>query len=210
VEEELKVSERAKGEGSFCELVLSELATCGVASETVAVEYDSALDDFSFRIRRTPSVLDASQLACIARLQVAGAISFEDPETEAKFRLAADIALMTKMREDARVWLAQHNLLEGLPVFDPTASDLASYAQRLESHCGFPPGSALEVSGPKSLTIRHGLPDPGTLRGDALQRTFDVLERIRHAVAASNLSDHGIKLFMSVSASEGASAGASE
>ncbi len=73
------------------------------------------------------------------------------------------------------------NHFETLPLFDPATGDLASYAARLEEHCGLVRGSILEVYSPKLLTVRRD----ADFRGDALRC-------VSHAVAASNSSAHGI------------------
>ncbi len=176
------VPEGTTGEEKFCARVLSELAACGVAPDHVSIQYENELQDFSIRIHGAAPKLDQGQLACVARLEFGGLIiSFEDGSANAKFRSVAQSARRAKAREDAIVWLTERNLLEALPLFDPATGDLAAYANRLEEHCGLARGSILEVHSPNLLTIRR----------DADFQS-DALRLISHAVAASNLSDHGI------------------
>jgi hypothetical protein len=176
------VPEDTTGEQNFRARVLSELAACGVPSDNVSIQYEDELQDFIIRIQGTAPKLDQGQLACVARLELGGLIiSFEDGEADANFRLVAKSVLRAKARGEAIVWLTERNLLEALPLFDPATGDLPSYAKRLEEHCGLARGSILEVYSPNLLTIRRD----ADLRSDALRL-------ISHAVAASNLSDHGI------------------
>jgi hypothetical protein len=175
-------SEQRTGEENFQARVLLELGACGLAPDDVSIEYEDELQDFSVRIYETAPKLNHDQLACVARLELGGlTISFEDGEADAQFRSVAQSALKAKAREEAIVWLAERNLLETLPLFDPARSDLASYANLLEEHCGLARGSILEVYAPNLLTIRRDV----DFRSDELRR-------ISHAVAASNLSDHEI------------------
>jgi hypothetical protein len=176
------VPEDLTGEERFRARVLAELATCGIASDNVSIQYENELQDFSIRIQAAAPKLDQGQLGCIARLGLGGlVISFEDGEADAEFRSVAQSVFRTKARDEAVVWLTERNLLEALPLFDPAIGDLASYAHRLEEHCGLARGSMLEVISPNLLTIRR----------DADLRLVS-LQLISHAVAASNLSDHGI------------------
>jgi hypothetical protein len=176
------VAEERTGEESFRARVLSELAACGVAPDEVSIHYENELQDFSIRIHGAAPKLDQGQLACVARLELGGLIiSFEDSKADAKFRSVAQSVLRAKAREEAIVWLTERNLLEALPSFDPATGDLASYANRLEEHCGLARGTILEVYNPNLLTIRREV----DFRSDALRC-------ISHAVAASNLSDHGV------------------
>lgn len=170
------------GEENFRARVLSDLAACGVASDNVSIQYESELQYFSVRINGAAPKLDGGQLACVARLELGGLIiSFEDGEADAEFRSVARSVLRAKVRGEAIAWLTERGLLEALPLFDPATGDLASYAKRLEQHCGLVCGSILEVHCRNLLTIRRD----ADLRSDALRL-------ISHAVAASNLSDHGI------------------
>lgn len=174
--------EETTGEENFRARVLSELAACGIASDNVSIQYENELQDFSIRIQGAAPKLDQGQLACVARLELSGLIiSFEDAEADAKFRSVSKSVLRAKARDEAVVWLTERNLLDALPLFDPATGDLASYANRLEEHCGLVRGSILEVHSPNLLTIRR----------DAAFGS-DALRLISHAVAASNLSDHGI------------------
>jgi hypothetical protein len=176
------VPEERTGEETFRARVLSELAACGVAPDNVSIQYENELQDFSVRINGAAPKLDQNQLGCVARLELGGlTISFEDGDADAKFRSAAQSVFRAKAREEAIVWLTERNLLAALPLFDPTTGDLASYANQLEEHCGLARGSILEVYSPNLLTIRRDV----DFRSDALRH-------ISHAVAASNLSDHGI------------------
>jgi hypothetical protein len=179
----LAPEKEATGEENFRARMLLELAACGVASNDVTVQYEDELQDFSIKIQGAAPKFDEGQLACVAQLEWGGLIiSFEDGEADAKFRSFAQSVLRARARDDAIAWLTERNLLEALPLFDPATGDLASYANRLEEHCGLAPGSILEVYSPNLLTIRR---DAG-LRADALRL-------MSHAVAACNLSDHGIK-----------------
>ena len=170
------------GEENFRARVLSELAACGVAPGNVSIQYESELQDFSVRIHGVAPKLDQNQLGCVARLGLDGLIiSFEDGDADARFRSAARSAFRDRAREEAIVWLKERNLLEALPLFDPATDDLTSYANQLEEHCGLARGSILEVYSPNLLTIRRDV----DFRSDALRH-------ISHAVAASNLCDHGV------------------
>lgn len=172
----------ATGEENFRARVLVELAACGVASDHVSIQYEDELQDFSIRIQGAAPKLDQGRLVCVARLELGGLIiSFEDGTADAKFRSVAQSVLRAKARDEAIVWLTERNLLEALPLFDPATGDLASYAKRLEEHCGLDRGSILEVYSPNFLTIRRDV----DFRSGALRC-------VSHAVAASNLSDHGI------------------
>lgn len=174
--------EETTGEENFRAQALAELAACGVASNHVSIQYEDELQDFSVRIHRAAPKLDPDQMGCVARLDLGGLIiSFEDGDADAKFRSAARSIFRAKAREEAIAWLTERNLLEALPQFDPATSDLASYAHQLEEHCGLARGSILEVYRPNRLTIRRDV----DFRSDALRH-------ISYAVAASNLSDHGI------------------
>ncbi len=170
------------GDDNFRARVLSELTACGIAPDNVSIQYENELQDFSIRIGGAAPTLDEAQLGCVARLELSGLIiSFEADEADAKFRSVAQSVLKAEARQEAIVWLTERNLLETLPLFDPATGDLTSYAKRLEEHCGLASGSVLEVYSLNFLTIRRDI----DFRSDALLR-------ISHAVAASNLSDHGI------------------
>lgn len=176
------MAEERSGEETFRAQVLSELAACGVAHDNVRIQYENELQDFSIRISGAAPKLEQAQLECLARLELSGLIiSFEDAETDAEFRSVAQSVLRAKAREDAIVWLTAQNLLDGLPLFDPATGDLSSYARQLEEHCGLAPGSILEVYSPSLLTIRRDV-DFGS----------DALRCISHAIAASDLADHGV------------------
>jgi hypothetical protein len=192
------MSDSGHGEEHFRARVLSELAACGVASDRVTIQYEDYLQDFDIVIHGAAATPDADQFACIARLQATGLIiSFDDIEANAKFLLAVQSAFRSKARDDALVWLAERDLLDNLPLFDPSATDLASYAASLERHCGVLPGSILEVYDKHLLTIRRDLDVSALLGGDEWRR-------ISHAVAASNLADHDITLGFLGSTSESA------
>jgi len=168
-------------EAEFRLQITTKLATCGIPQNSVSVRYEDVLQDFEVRVSGVPWFFDASQLICLARLSEAGlTLSFEDEQAEAAVRAA----LMSRYRETARAWLAARDLLEGLPMFDPSGQNLGSYAKSLEAHCGLRPGSILEVYDQHLLTFRGDL-NIATLEPDALQC-------VTNAVTTSNLSDYDV------------------
>lgn len=174
--------DETNAEEQFRARVLSELATCGVSPDHVSIQYEDELQDFSVRIGSAAPKLSEDQAYRVAGLSLGGLyIFFEDADANSEYQRAAGELLRVKSRNEAVAWLASQNLLETLPLFDPAIGDLASYAKRLEEHCGLLQGSILEVYSASMLTIRRdGRIDSGALRC------------ISHAVAASNVEEHGI------------------
>jgi hypothetical protein len=56
------VPEDLTGEERFRARVLAELATCGIASDNVSIQYENELQDFSIRIQAAAPKLDQGQL----------------------------------------------------------------------------------------------------------------------------------------------------
>lgn len=116
---------------------------CGVAAADARISY---VNDFqSDVIYVTAKKLDDPQIEC---LDIAG---FKHPTAIVIF---ADEELSTRSRElareraqiAARERLAKQGKLDHLPAFDPQRDDLSKFARRVESFCGFEPGSVLEVN----------------------------------------------------------------
>jgi len=131
----------------------SDLRGCGIDETRAIVEHDENIEDRETGISGAKAVPD-DQMRCIAAAAARRGyfIEFVDPALNGRFAALAAPQMREARRKFARDWLAEHNLLGKLPVYDSNEG-LDSFAVRVELFCGFAPHAALQSSGPKTLTI---------------------------------------------------------
>ncbi|MGN6818374.1 MAG: hypothetical protein ACTHJR_06840 [Sphingomonas sp.] len=130
-----------------------DLHSCGIDDARAIVEHDEGPEDREAGIAGSAPVSDA-QMKCIAAAaaQREYFVEFADPALSKRFIELTIAEQRESGRKIAREWLAQHHLLDKLPVLAPD-EDLASFAVRMENFCGFAPHTGLQLLGPKSVTL---------------------------------------------------------
>lgn len=131
----------------------SDLRACGIDETRAIVEHDEDIEDRETGISGSQPVSD-DQMRCVAGAAARRGyfVEFADPILNGRFEALAAPQMREAGRKAARDWLAAHNLLDKLPVYNRDEG-LDSFAVRLELFCGFTPHAALQLSGPKTLTI---------------------------------------------------------
>ncbi|BCW89945.1 hypothetical protein sos41_31130 [Alphaproteobacteria bacterium SO-S41] len=154
------------------------LSPYGVAPETFQARYDEDLRDYEIVISAGP--LSVEQVEAVRHLLPRGSVvTFTDAANAETWRQLS--ARRARVIAKARAQTLRQAVPD-LPVFDPTAGDLAAFVHRVEHYCGYAPGSAAEV---RSTTIWLRPPDIGP----AFARFADVL-------AAGTVDVEAVKIAM--------------
>jgi hypothetical protein len=163
----------------------SDLRACGVDETRAIVEHDEDTDDRETGISGSAPVPD-DQMRCIAAAAARRGyfVEFADPALNARFAALAAPQMRDARRKFARDWLAEHNLLDKLPVYEGNEG-LDGFAVRVEHLCGFAPHKALQSSGPKTLSIAPSALQPAPSAGAKA-------ECLLMALGASDLDSAGV------------------
>jgi len=163
----------------------SDLRTCGIEDTRAIVEHDEDVEDRETGISGSKPVSD-DQMHCIAAAAARRGyfVEFADPALDARFAALSAPQMREAGRKAARDWLAEHNLLDKLPIYSRN-EDLESFAIRVEHFCGFMPHVALQLSGPKRLTIASSVLLPPTSSGAKTECLF-------MALGANDLDSAGV------------------
>lgn len=154
--------------------IADRVVRCGVDLARVSVEEIGISPDGPFseiHITMPDSAVTSDHLACLVGLAMAGhMIIFSDDATQSRFD-PLDAAAWKKATEiRARDWLASHELLERLPVYDPAWQSVAAFATALETYCHAAPGT-LTVTRDGMLLLAA----PGGQSAAAAQADFECL-----------------------------------
>lgn len=134
--------------------IADQIAHCGVARSQIESRYEPDLQDETATIATPGPALTESQLKCLVGLTLSGRIlAFIDPAAQARFDPLFQVAARKAASQEARQWLAEHGLLDKLPVYDPARQTIAEYGASLESLCGVTPGTRLKASGANRLVF---------------------------------------------------------
>ena len=127
---------------SHVRVLRSQFVGCGVPEAEIEVAYHDDLQDYATTIRST-DLSDAVLAAIVAtsRARYRHYVEFNDERLAERYwsiesripDLEAE-ALAEAARIDARKWLDERGLLEGMP--EPDLGDPEGYARRLEKHAG--------------------------------------------------------------------------
>ncbi len=165
------------------------VSRCGIPASRIHIRYDKQLQAYVVVIGKARSKPQEPVLRCIYAAAPRGYdVEFKDRMVhDAYWKLAFE-----KGREKAnaagRRWLEERGLTEGMPLYRAGQSEIGGFARAAESHCSVDPGSALEVVGPNSLTLRRDAFDVFPMSAAKSEN----LTCLMNVLAASDLAQGGV------------------
>jgi hypothetical protein len=142
--------------------LLAKIAACGLNPDGIAIHYDAELQSDVISLSAASEVAEA-HFECLWKTARGAIIEFADGGLGAKYDAFAEKRARAWMLSEAIGWLKAHNKFDGAPVY-AAGDDLKAWAERVEGFCGMKPGEALELLGPRQMTMKpidiNGLTDP--------------------------------------------------
>jgi hypothetical protein len=156
-----------------------QIVRCGLVREAIAA------DDAPFPHVTVAGEATDAQLDCVAAIWTrVPRVRFSDAAVQARFLPRYTDAAQRRAVAESRAWLANVQLLDGLPRFDPAHQSLAGFALALERLCGARPRSILRAHG-HTLDIREVAPGRIPIR---------TIQCVMMSALASDLPAHGYVL----------------
>lgn len=166
------------------------LSKCGIARSAVTWGVDEIFGEPQAVIAGGSEHFPDSMLLCAMNAGMEGNHStrFADEAADGRAQALRQARWEAELRQGARAWLAERNLLERLTDHDPEQETLAAYARSMEALCGVAPGAVLAADEPGMLTLHGIVADP--IEPD------DRFTCLANAFLASNLIERGVVIGM--------------
>ncbi|QIG79222.1 hypothetical protein [Stakelama tenebrarum] len=115
--------------------VSQAIERCGVAPADYGADYVEALEETVFVF--SSASYDADRIAClvVVSLDSDGEFYFEDATVSRLFAEEYARQSAAAAHRMARAWLAERDMLNSLPSYDPAHDSLADFAERMEAFC---------------------------------------------------------------------------
>ena len=136
------------------EQLAGALVSCGLSKDGFVVTYVGDLQSYEIKISANAGAT-AENLQCVWQAAHLEFVEFEEPQLGAAFDKLTEDRYLDRYLDAPRKSLAVKGLLDGLP-HRANFTSLADFLRALESHCGAPAETLLEVhSG--FVTVQAGI-----------------------------------------------------